>query len=247
MRIGFIGFGKMGKAIAKGLKKKVLVYDPNFTVDGIKAKPVDSIKKLLSGSDVVILAVKPQVMDGILEEIRKNETKGKTFISIAAGISIPKIEQCVKGGVIRAMPNIACAVGEGAIALSKGESAEEGDLKIAIEIMENTGKVFVIEEKYMDLVTAYTGAAPAYFALLVKFFYENASLFGLDPVLSKQLMLQTAKGTAKLLEEYEPEQIIKMVATPGGITEQGLKVLEDSRETIKKVLEKGMAKTRELG
>lgn len=176
----------------------------------------------------MIIAVKPGQVKDVLEEI-KDCVKGKPLISVAAAVSTGYIEKIVDARVVRAMPNINAMVGLSATAITKGNSATQEDLDVAKEIFSHIGFVTVLEEKYMDAVTAFSGSGPAY----VLQFYEAFLLAGLKIGLPRdainQLALYTIKGTAKLLEDFErhPAWLRDLVITPGGVTIDAIHVMEE--------------------
>ena len=166
-KIGFIGGGKMGEALLKGLLKAKVVKAEQVCAFDASAGCLEHLKEayginacrsnqeLAAQSDVIILAVKPQVMGAVLDEIRPGITAKHLVVSIAAGIPLPYLEGRLpeKSRVIRVMPNTPALIGEGAAALAKGRYAGAKDLSLAGQIFSSVGKTVIVEEKYLDAVT----------------------------------------------------------------------------------------------
>lgn len=195
----------------------------------------------LAHCDIVILAVKPQNMEGVLEEISLYGGD-RLYISIAAGITTARIEKTLgaRPRVIRVMPNTPALVGEGISALCKGRYASAKDLKAADEIFSGVGETVNISEKYFDLVTAVSGSGPAYFFYLKEALIGAALRLGMDRATARKLVSKTALGAARLLMESgsDPEDLRRRVTSKGGTTEQAIKVFE--RSGMKKIVEKAV-------
>lgn len=232
--IGIIGLGNMGGAIANCSGR---IYPTiGFDVDKKKCKKIKNLGikiaknncELVNRSDIIILAIKPQEMGNLLEEIRSFLTGNKLIISVAAGISTEYIERIIgKVRVIRIMPNIAILVNEGASAICRGKYATEKDEGIASKIFSAMGKVFKIPEKFMDAVTALSGSGPAYFFEIINSFIRAGINLGLSQIQAKNLVFQTARGAIAMLEQVNSDPVIlrKMVTSKKGTTIEGLKVL----------------------
>lgn len=166
--IGIIGFGNMGSAIAERIKEgpySVTVFDKdNMKTSGLfHINAVDNLKNLISGSRVIILAVKPQDFGVVLLEMKKYFSADKLIITIAAGKSTADIEKALGSvRVIRVMPNIALKIGQAESALSKGKYAQDTDLGFARELFNRLGKTWVIAEEMINAATAIIGSGPAY-------------------------------------------------------------------------------------
>ena len=232
-QIGIIGGGNMGAAIINGIHKQCLV-----SVAECDAKKAQALKrkyrvrtvdlKTVCQSDVIILAVKPQDFEGVLQEIRRYISKRPLIISIAAGITTPYIEKTLKNRVrvVRAMPNLPLQIGEGMTALCAGKYATGADLAAASQIFARVGKVVVVGEKSMNAVTAVSGSGPAYVFLFAEMLGQAARSLGLKEDLANQLVLQTLKGSVKLLEQAkEPASVLRArVTSKGGTTQAALNV-----------------------
>lgn len=231
--ISIIGAGNMGRAIASGIKAKVFFSD--------KFKRISDNVTAAKRSDIIILAVKPQDIAGVLKEIRPY-VKNKLIISIAAGISTGSIEKALgKVRVIRVMPNMPAMVGKGISAISRGKFAKPADLKIASGIFAALGEVVRVKEKMMDAVTAVSGSGPAYYFLFTHFLAEAAKAQGLEKGLALKLARAAFIGAAEVAsrnKNISMEEFVKKVASKGGTTEAALKVFKDKKLelTIKKAV-----------
>lgn len=221
--IGIIGAGNMGMIIASGIKKKVLLSDKN--------KHISDNVTLARRSDIIILAVKPQDMKGVLEEI-KPYVKGKLIISIAAGVTTLSIEKALPGArVIRVMPNMPSMVGKGISAISRGRFAKAGDLKITSVIFSKLGEIIEVKEKMMDAVTAVSGSGPAYYFLFTYLLARAGEANGLDKDLALKLARAAFIGAAEIIKSKNlpMEELVRKVASKGGTTEAALKVFKQEK------------------
>jgi len=230
--IGIIGLGNMGMAIAAGLR------DQNLKGFDIRTDSCQRAEKagieiakdnsdLVQRTNIIILAVKPQEIEGVLKEIKNALTEKKLLISIAAGVSTGFIERFAgKIRVIRVMPNIAILAGEGACAVCRGRYATESDQEVAAGIFRRMGRVYKIAERYIDAVTAISGSGPAYFFEFIELLTKAGKKLGLSPSISKDLVFQTAKGAVKMLEstKKEPAELRDMVTSRKGTTIKALEV-----------------------
>lgn len=253
--IGVIGFGNMGSAIAKRIKKdyKVIVFDKDQNkTAGIKGIYVsDSTIDLVKDSDVLLLAVKPQDFDSLLFEIQ-DYVKNKLVISIAAGIRTSYIEKVLKNSrVVRVMPNLPATIGRGISILCKGKSANNSDLLLSKIIFKKIGKILVYDEIMMKTATATSGSGPGFFCDYIernkidyrhipdnlKKQFEDSFVNSLldyrrlkEKWSRRSAMLMasaTTSGTLALLKKSDlsPKELKEKVASRGGTTESGLAVL----------------------
>jgi pyrroline-5-carboxylate reductase len=206
----------------------------------------------VDGADVVVLAVKPQDMEGLLGSITSRVTAGQTVLSIVAAIPTSFIEGRLGTGVpvVRAMPNTPSVVHEGMAGIAAGKHADEAHLSMAREVLEHVGRVVTGPENYLDAVTAISGSGPAYFALLAEAMIEGGILLGLSREISTQLVVQTMLGSAKLLrdENMHPVELREMVTSPGGTTIRAIRVLEQSgvRAAFLNAIQAAMERSQEL-
>ncbi len=241
LKIGILGAGNMGQALVRGLVEES-VYPQNISVFDIDKKKMALVRKeahvklaksnrhCASLSDVIILAVKPQILQEVTEEILTAVDQDALVISIAAGVPISKIEAYLKKPVpvIRVMPNMPALVGSGMSAFSLGKHATQKHRKIAEGILSALGEIVQVPEKMLDLVTAVSGSGPAYYFLMTEKLIEAAYEMGMKVDMAKKIVYQTAFGAAKVMTQSQddPEDLIDKVASKGGTTEAALKVFQ---------------------
>src|SRR2546428_469969 len=189
-----------------------------------------AIYKIPRESDILVLAAKPKDMPALVAGIAGHVRRDGLVISLAAGVRTAFIEKALagRGRVVRIMPNLACAVGEGATAFALGGTATEHDALVVEEIFGAIGRVTMVEEPMLDAVTGLSGSGPGFIAALAHSMIEGGVRSGLPRDVAYKLALQTMKGTAELLliDGLEPMQLFRMVATPNGTTEAGWAVME---------------------
>ncbi len=240
MKIGFIGCGKMGGAILKGVKDKlfktsdIAVFELNHKViENLKnqnIKVTSTIKELAEISDVLLLAIKPQDFSAMLESI-KDCVYNKLIISIAAGVKIEKITNVLGDiKVARAMPNTAAAVGEASSVISFSNLLTESDKKLCLDIFSAIGKVQEIPESLMDDVIPIGGSFTAFEYYFYKGFLESSVARGVPYEIAKKMLVQSIIGSAKMIEQDDRgiDELIKDVCSKGGTTLAGLKEFEDN-------------------
>jgi len=237
MKLAMIGAGRMGGTILRMLKGagswSLEVCEPDF--EGREAlskemgKGVKFVEKVeeLGEAEVILLAVKPAMLEKVAGWLRGRRDP-YLLISILAGVTTEKLskEAGGKARVVRAMPNQALRVGEGVTALCAG--AKKEDLEVARKIFALGGAVLEIGEEQMDVVTALSGSGPAFMAKWVEELEKAAVRAGLDSKVSGELAARTMLGTGALLvrEGIKPSELCAAVASPGGTTEAGLKVMQ---------------------
>lgn len=240
-KIGFIGVGSMGAALVYGLirsgavpAERVVAFDPvreqlEELVGEAGIRAAASNRELVEEVSVVVLAVKPQVMDEVLAPLAGAFTPDHLVVSIAAGIPTSFIEARVGEGVpvVRAMPNTPALLGVGAAAYCLGRHAVEAHGQKTSEILRGVGTVIQVPEAQMDVVTALSGSGPAYFFLLTEVLVEAAIKQGLPRSAALELACQTALGAARMMmeSETEPALLRRHVTSPGGTTEAALSTL----------------------
>jgi len=263
--VGFVGGGNMGEALIKGLLAANLVPAKAIHATDVRLERLKELDRqygiqvssdnaeLVRHSDIVILAVKPQIMEPILKEIAPAVTRKKLLISIAAGVSTAKIRAALgkDARLIRVMPNTPALVLEGVTAIAKAEGLEPDDLETAGEIFSAVGRVVVLGEDLMDAVTGLSGSGPAYIAVVIESLADGGVRMGLDRITAMTLATQTVLGAAKLLLEtgLHPGALKDMVSSPGGTSIAGIAALEEGgiRTTFIKAVERATQRSRELG
>ncbi len=244
-KIGVIGAGKIGSAILRGVIRSGLVQKDQAIASDLSEPLRQSIAKELQVkvtpnnaeacdfADVVILAVKPQVVDPVVKEIAKQIGKGKLLVSVAAGVPIARIEGNLNKGarVVRVMPNTPCVVGAGASCYAAGTHATPADLDRVGLILSSFGIALPVEEKYLDAVTGLSGSGPAYVFLFMESLADGGVQVGLSREVALKLAIQTVYGSAKLALESGRHlgQLKDEVTSPGGTTIAGLYALEKGK------------------
>jgi len=266
-KIAFIGAGNMAEAMVKGLVTSGAVKAADITVSDSSTHRLLHMKKTydvgavtenakaVKGRDVVVLAVKPQVMDAVLKDIAQSVTAKQLVLSIAAGVPVARIEAGLgkKARVVRIMPNTPALVAEGAAALFAGKNCKPGDVELAERLMGAVcGAVLpVSSESLMDAVTGLSGSGPAYVFVMLEAMADAGVRVGLPRDVSFRLAAQTMLGSAKMaLDTKEPLCRLKdMVTSPGGTTIAGLQKLEDGgvRAAIYAAVEAATKRAQELG
>lgn len=234
---GFIGGGNMAEALIKGMTsqgmKDIIVSEPReerrqYLEKAYEVKTAGSNKEVVSSSDIIILAVKPQNMGDVLDDIAKGVTEEKTVVSIAAGIKLSYLQSKLKTKkLIRVMPNTPALIQEGMSVLSLCECFNDKDISTVREIFMSVGRVIIMPEKYMNAVTALSGSGPGFIALYAEAMITGGMKMGMSREHATELAVQTLIGTAKLLDTgMAPDKLRVMVTSPGGTTAAGLKVFE---------------------
>jgi pyrroline-5-carboxylate reductase len=211
-----------------------------------------SNREIAAWGDIVVLAVKPQVLDGVLKEVGAELAKA-LVVSIVAGVPISRItDACGRGGrVIRAMPNTPALVQQGMTALAIGDGVQEKDVASVRSIFESVGKVVPVEERLMDAVTGLSGSGPAYVFLTIEALADGGVKMGLPRAIAEVLAAQTVLGAAQMVLEtgQHPARLKDQVASPGGTTIAGLHRLEQGglRATLIDAVEAATRRSQELG
>jgi len=243
--IGFIGSGRMATALGRGCVdsglitgSQVLAADPNEAARQQFAKQVPGTqlmadnRQLLAAADIVILAVKPQVMPTVLADFAAQATDSHLFVSIAAGITLAKLEQWLPAGkLIRVMPNTPCLVGLGASCYSLGRHATNREGQLAEQILASVGQVTQVKEQLLDAVTGLSGSGPAFIYTMIEALAAGGTEMGLPAELALSLATQTARGAAEMLIRTgsTPAELRDQVTSPGGTTLAGLEMLTQHR------------------
>ena len=243
-KIGIIGIGNIGRSLLQGLlAADISRLSGGIFISDIKRENLRSFegdhassvavckdnKGVAKKSDVIILAVKPHEVRGVIEEIAPVMNKGKIVVSVAAGVPMGLIERYLGEGkkVIRVMPNIGARVGESVTAICAGEFAGEEDEVIAEEIFSAIGAVYRVKESDMDIITGLSGSGIAFFATVIEALADGGVYEGLPHAIALEIAAKTALGAAKMILAGDtPSAIKRMTASPGGTTMRGLYAME---------------------
>lgn len=263
--IGFIGCGKMAGAIIKGIIKSGFANPQNVLASKSSPENLQETSKklgveitldnrlLAEKSGIIFIAVKPNQVSGVLEQIKDLITPEKLIVSVAAGVTTSAIENILpaKTRVIRVMPNTPVLVSEGMSGIAAGKNATQEDLDYLQKLLETIGKCIIVEESQIDIVTAISGSGPAFFYKVINDIARAGEKLGLDYEKSLMLSIQTAIGSAKMAmnREISMEELISNVATKGGCTRVGVDVMEERKIAgiLDEVIEKTTEKARTLG
>jgi pyrroline-5-carboxylate reductase len=268
-KLGFIGGGNMAEAIIKGLIAGSFVDSGNISVSDVvparreslhseyKVNAISDNRELVKKSDILILAVKPQVIKMVLENVRDLMDENILLVSVAAGVPIATIAELLQAGqdrkynIIRTMPNTPAVVLEGVTAIAAGENVSEADVEVAHRLFEAVGKTVQVDEAHLDAVTGLSGSGPAYIFMIIEALSDAGVKMGLSREVANTLTIQTVLGSAKLAGESKkhPGQLKDMVTSPGGTTISGVHKLEAGglRTTLMDAVEAATKKSRELG
>ena len=243
-KLGIIGIGNIGRSLLQGLLAAdigrlsggIFISDikrENLSAfEGGRTSSVvvcDANKEVAERADVIILAVKPHEVNGVLEEIAPVMNGEKILVSVAAGVPIGVIERYLGGGkkVIRVMPNIGVRVGESVTALCTGEFVGKEDEAIAKAIFNAIGAVYRVKEGDMDIITGLSGSGIAFFAMMIDALADGGVYEGLPHDVALEIAARTALGAAKMILAGDtPSSIKQMTASPGGTTMRGLYAME---------------------
>jgi pyrroline-5-carboxylate reductase len=263
-RIALLGAGKIGGALVAGLissgwrepseivatarrEERLAELEEQFGIETTLSNA-----EAVTGAALIVIAVKPQDIEGLLGEIGGLISTEQTVLSVAAAIPTATIERHLAASVpvVRAMPNTPSTVHEGIAGICAGSHADDPHLTLAEEALAHLGAVVRVPERSMDAVTAVSGSGPAYFALLAEAMIEAGILLGLSREISTQLVVQTMFGTAKQLrdEKVHPVELREMVTSPGGTTIAAIRELESAgvRAAFLNAIQAAMNRSREL-
>lgn len=241
--IGFVGAGNMAAAMVKGLLDAGLYEPDQIWVSDIDAARLKQQRKkfrigitsdnsaLVAGSKIIVIAVKPQIIDTVLEQLRTSASPKQLFLSIAAGVSTARLEaglgQYMR--VMRAMPNTPALLGKGMSVLVRGRYATPADERTGARLLKAVGEVIPVkDERLLDAVTGLSGSGPAYVYSFAEALISGGIASGLPGALATELTYQTLVGAAAMLKEtgQSPAALRAMVTSPGGTTFAGLGELE---------------------
>jgi pyrroline-5-carboxylate reductase len=263
-RIAVLGTGKMGEALIKGLCSSGSRQPSEIVATDIHPERLQAIAELcgvatsssnreaVKDAGLIVIAVKPQDLAALAEEIGDQLTSDQTLLSVAAAVRTVEIERHLPPGipVVRAMPNTPATVLEAMTGIAPGAHAGEESMTLADEVLSAVGAVVRVHEEALDAVTAVSGSGPAYFALLAEAMIEAGILLGLARDISTKLVVQTMFGTAKLLRDtgIHPVELRENVTSPGGTTIRAIRELERAgvRAAFLNAIQAAMERSREL-
>jgi pyrroline-5-carboxylate reductase len=266
LRIGFLGAGRMATALARGwlaagrtTLEDCRASDPipaardAFAREtGCPAGPDN--RAVVAASDLLVLAVKPQSMAGLLAEVREPvAARGPLVVSIAAGITLKQLAEALGPAcrLVRVMPNTPCLVGASASGYAGGPKATEADLALVGELLDAVGRAYRLSEGLLDAVTGLSGSGPAFVYLMIEALADGGVRVGLPRDVAQGLAAQTVLGSAKMVLELgqHPGALKDMVASPGGTTIAGLHALERAgvRGALMDAVESATRRATELG
>jgi pyrroline-5-carboxylate reductase len=241
--VGFIGAGNMARSLAGGLLKngwarnRLILSDPDARQRAavekvLRLKTYAANADVAARADILVLAVKPQALRAAAREVAKTvQRKRPLVVSVAAGVRLADLERWLGGAlaIVRVMPNTAALIGSGAAGLYANARVAPGQRDQAESILRSVGvTVWLADESLLDVVTAVSGSGPAYFFRVMEALERAGVEAGLDAATARLLTLETAFGAAKMALEggEEPAVLRAHVTSPGGTTEQALRVLE---------------------
>ena len=264
VRVAVLGAGKMGGILLQAFLKqnlfapdqihatvghaeRALALSTQWGVD-VSTNNLEAAKQ----ADLIVLAVKPLQVPGLIDEIRPALSKDKSLISIAASVKTRAIEDAagLEIAVIRAMPNTPSALGAGAAALCRGRFVSAAQMELAERIFETVGRTVTVDEKHMDAVTGLSASGPAYIYIIIEALAEAGVKVGLPRDIATQLAAQTTFGAAKMVLEtgYHPALLKDAVTTPAGCTIDGILELEEGglRVTLIKAVMRATERANQL-
>lgn len=265
-KLGFIGAGNMAGALIKGLiaaklyKPKEIVASDSVPAQLKKLKKAYKVggtannREVVREAQTIVLAVKPQILDQVLAEIQSEVTKAKLFISIAAGVTLRRLENGLggKARVVRVMPNTPALLGKGIAVVVRGSNAKPKDEKLTVSMFRGVGEALAVkDETLMDPVTGLSGSGPAYVYLFAEALITGGVQAGLDTKVATQLTYQTIEGAVAMLKETgkTPKELRDMVTSPGGTTLAGLSRLAEGgfTDTVVAGVTAATHRSKELG
>jgi pyrroline-5-carboxylate reductase len=264
-QIGFLGSGQMATALARGWLHAGLCSTDRLRASDVSTEArmafqsatgvisTEHNRSVMESSDLIVLAVKPQVLPGLLDEIRPQLRPEQLIVSIAAGITLDRLARGLgpDARIIRVMPNTPCLVGASASAYAAGPSATETDLACVHALMNAVGRAFRVSESLLDAVTGLSGSGPAFVYVIIEALSDGGVRMGLPRDIALALAAQTVLGSAQMVLETNrhPGALKDAVASPGGTTIAGLHALERGglRAALMDAVEAATRRATELG
>jgi pyrroline-5-carboxylate reductase len=264
-RIGFIGAGNMAEAIIRGLLESGTMAPEHITAADVvperlafmettyRISTTSDNAALVKGSDILVLAIKPQVAGQVLAHIGPHTDDSKLLISIVAGLTTATMTAALGPGtrIVRTVPNTPVFVAEGMVSLASDGPARAEDYAVARAIFSPVGRVISIEEKHMDAAIGVSGSGPAYGFVMIEALADGGVKMGLPRPVAYELAAQTLLGAAKMCLESgrHPGQLKDMVTSPGGTTIAALHKMEAAgvRAALMDAVEAATRRSEELG
>lgn len=264
LKVGFIGAGNMAEAIVRGMIAGKLVSPDRITVADPSAErrilfrntfnilPVTDNRLVVDGSDVILLAVKPQYMKAAVEPLSSSFKGDQIVISIAAGIRTETLDALCGGkpSIVRVMPNTPALVGKGVSALCSGPRADDRALAVTEELFASVGETVRVDESAMDAVTAISGSGPAYVFYWMEAMLKAAAAQGFDAATARKLVYKTIEGSAALAlsSADTPDVLRARVTSKGGTTEAAIRTLDElgTSDALVKAVDAAARRSREL-
>lgn len=264
VKLGTIGGGVMGEALLSRLiaqkvyePLEVMVSDPlpqrrDYLNERYQVQVTSDNQVVASASEVLLLAIKPQVFDAVVAGLPKAEGTDQLVLSILAGVPLHKLEAAFpQQPTIRAMPNTPATVGAGMTAIASGTEVQPRHLEKAKQILQAVGDVVEVPESMMDAVTGLSGSGPGYVAIAIEALTDGGVAAGLPRAIAAKLALNTVLGSAQLLKEtgMHPAELKDRVTSPGGTTIAGISQLESAgfRSALIEAVRKAAQRSQELG
>jgi pyrroline-5-carboxylate reductase len=263
-KVAFLGAGKMGGIILQALLKSgslstkstraTVAHDERAKALSAKLKVkvgTDNVEAV-KGADIIVIGVKPQVVEDVVREISAHITPKQVIVSVAASVPTSMIEKNLPPNVpvIRAMPNTPCLLGAGMTAICKGKHASAEDVAMTCNMFDVVGRTVVVDEKHMDAVTALSASGPAYIYIILESLAEAGVKVGLPRDIATLLAAQTTMGAARVVLETgdHPALLKDAVTTPAGCTIDAIMELEEGklRVTLIKAVVKAAQRAKEL-
>ena len=263
-KVAFLGAGKMGGIILQALLKSGLLSPTSTCATVAHEERAQSLAAKLKvkvgtnnieaakGADIIVIGVKPQVVEDVVREIAGHLTADQMIVSVAASVPTAMIERNLPPNVpvVRAMPNTPCITGEGMTAICKGKHANAEHVALTTHLFNVVGRTVVVDEKHMDAVTALSASGPAYIYIILESLAEAGVKVGLPRDIATLLAAQTTLGAAKVVLETgdHPALLKDAVTTPAGCTIDAIMELEEGklRVTLIKAVVKAAQRAKEL-
>lgn len=242
MKIGFVGCGNMATAIIKGIIKKQIIKEENIMASAKTKTTLERVQRelgikvsmdnseVVKNSDIVVLAVKPQYYQAVIEQIKDTVSDNQIIISIAPGKTLAWLQDCFGKNVklVRTMPNTPALVGEGMTGACRNEYVTDEDYATVLQILGSFGEVETIPENLMDVCVSVSGSSPAYIYILIEAMADGAVADGMPRAQAYKFAAQSVLGSAKMVLETgkHPGELKDMVCSPAGTTIEAVRVLE---------------------